>query len=357
MRPIKYNNYELFSGTGKTQFLLTLLLSAQLPVPHGLSRPTLYISTEHPLPTSRLTQLLATHPRLLAHHSSPPSLSRILTLQTPDLESQDHILTYQLPVALARHKIGLCIIDSVAANYRAERPDGHLLDHSPSTLAHRSNQLIRLGTLLRSLARSHDCAIVVANQVSDRFPPASLRNSHLAPPPPSSSSREPFHAFSPVLSLDHQQRFFTGWGADPTSPNIQLKTPSLGPVWTNQIACRIALIKQQQQVRTDRIAPPPHLNEMSRLQSSSRPNTIIETAIDEDDESNIITNTGRKAKMMTKRWMRVVFAPWVKGTDEEDKGVEFEIWTGGVRGIQKGNGNANVNESKIQSIEYLASNM
>ena len=337
---------------------MTLLLSAQLPAPHGLSRPTLYISTEHPLPTSRLTQLLATHPRLLAHHSSPPSLSRILTLQTPDLESQDHILTYQLPVALARHRIGLCIIDSIAANYRAERPDGHLLDHSPSALAYRSTQLIRLGTLLRSLARTHDCAIVVANQVSDRFPPASLRTSYLTSPPPSSSSREPFHTSSPLLSLDHQQRFFTGWGADPTSPNTQLKTPSLGPVWTNQIACRIALVKQQHQVGTDRkvgtdrIAALPHPGEMSTLQGSAQRNAIIETGFDDDDdESNIMMVRGRKAKttMTTKRWMRVVFAPWVKGTDEEDRGVEFEIWSGGVRAIQERNANANANGSKSQN--------
>lgn len=32
-----------------------------------------------------------------------------------------------------------------------------------------------------------------------------------------------------------------------------------------------------------------------------------------------------------RRWMRVVFAPWVEGTG--GKGVEFEIWGGGVRTV------------------------
>ena len=33
--------------------------------------------------------------------------------------------------------------------------------------------------------------------------------------------------------------------------------------------------------------------------------------------------------------MRVVFTPWVAGTEERDEGVEFEIWSGGVRAIIK----------------------
>ena len=33
--------------------------------------------------------------------------------------------------------------------------------------------------------------------------------------------------------------------------------------------------------------------------------------------------------------MRVAFAPWVKGTGEKEKGVEFEVWNGGVRAVVK----------------------
>lgn len=34
--------------------------------------------------------------------------------------------------------------------------------------------------------------------------------------------------------------------------------------------------------------------------------------------------------------MRVVFAPWVAGCGEGDKGVEFEVWAGGVKAVSGG---------------------
>ena len=303
------------SGAGKTQFLLALLLSAQLPPPHGLARPTLYISTEHPLPTARLSQLLKAHPTL-ASHVSPPSLDRILTLQTPDLESQDHILTYQLPIALTRHNIGLVILDSIAANYRAERSSSN----TPSALATRSTQLVQLGALLRGLAREHDCAIVTANQVADRFAPmpstsraptSTPRQSNYFSSSPASTANNSNSA-PLVLSLDHQQRFFTGWGARPSSvvDSDNLKTPSLGLVWANQIACRIALIKERD------------------YGSAST------------GEGQVITGDEEGAEWTPRRWrrwMRVVFAPWVEGTVEKEMGVEYEVWAGGLRAVKKGN--------------------
>ena len=299
------------SGAGKTQILLTLLLSAQLPLPHGLSRPTLYISTEHPLPTTRLSQVISQHP-ILSTHPTPPSLSHILTLQTPDLESQDHILTYQLPVALARHKIGLIILDSVAANYRAERSSSNTL----SALAARSTQLVRLGALLRGLAREHDCAVVVANQVADRFAPVpdTARPSASGPggllsSSPASTASNAISAPS-VLSLDHQQRFFTGWGAHPSSlqDNHNLKTPSLGLVWTNQISARIVLVRE-------RVSGDPGIGKG-------------------EVSAGLIDGADWNARRW-RRWMRVAFAPWVEATAEQDMGVEFEIWAGGVRAVEQ----------------------
>ncbi len=350
------------SGAGKTQFLLTLLLSAQLPAPHGLSRPAIYISTEAPLSTPRLSQLLASHPTLtnLPHptsSSSHPSLSNILTLQTPDLESQDHILRYQLPVALARHNIGLVILDSVAANYRAEfeRPEAR----SGAAMGKRSNELAKLGQLLRDLARMHDVAILVANQVADRFaatitraaPPGSMggapssplvSRSNMAshgppssplvsrsinPPPggpiptsspsitaPSSSlplaAQEPngsqTTSFLDPMTLDHQQRWFTGWGSSPPSHSTtenHLKTPALGLVWTNQIACRIALVKEPVYGVTE-------------------------------DRDVAVGGEGRRGELVRwRRWMKVVFAPWVGGKGE-GRGIEFEIRKEGIRSVE-----------------------
>lgn len=300
----------LNSGVGKTQLLLTLLLSAQLPPPNGLSRPTLYISTEHPLPTNRLAQLLKNHP-LLSSHPNPPSLTRILTLNTPDLESQDHILAYQLPVALSRHNVGLVIIDSIAANYRAEGSSAN----TPFALATRSAQLVRLGALLRALSREHNCAVIVANQVADRFATVSnasqpsrsvsARNAFSSSPASTATSSTPAPS---VLNLDHQQRFFTGWGAEPLTPSYSLKTPSLGLVWANQIACRVALVKG------------------SHYGSAQAGESGVAVKGIEGAEWN---------SQSWRRWMRIVFAPWVKGTGEKETGVEFEIWSGGVRAVSK----------------------
>ncbi|CAD6580383.1 MAG: hypothetical protein ASARMPREDX12_004195 [Alectoria sarmentosa] len=296
--------------TGKTQLLLTLLLSAQLPPPDGLSRPTLYVSTENALPTNRLVQLLKYHP-VLSSHPSPPSLNSILTLNTPDLESQDHILTYQLPVALGRHNVGLVIVDSIAANYRAE----HSSTNTPSALAIRSAQLVRLGALLRSLSREYNCAMVIANQVADRFAPVSTTSrasaaasaGNIFSSSPTSTATSSARAPS-VLSLDHQQRFFTGWGAQPSTPSHNLKTPSLGLVWANQITCRIALIKERDYGSAGTGEGQVAVEGIGGAEWNSR---------------------------RWRRWMRVVFAPWVEGTGDREKGVEFEVWSGGVRAVHK----------------------
>lgn len=63
--------------------------------------------------------MLKNHPALTSTERKP-SLDRVISIVTPDLESQDHILRFQLPVAIQRHNVGLVVLDSVAANYRAE---------------------------------------------------------------------------------------------------------------------------------------------------------------------------------------------------------------------------------------------
>lgn len=331
----------LHSGAGKTQFLLTLLLSVQLAPPHGLSKSAIYISTEAALATTRLNQLLREHPLLSSlPKSSKPSLQRILSIQTPDLESQDHILRYQLPIAITRHNVGLIVIDSIAANYRAEfeRPEGTSHGQQRAgglAMAQRSAQLVQLGSLLRKVARTHSVAIVVANQVADRFTPspqaaaapatasgstsrtASWNNSQRTnsaghsqsgnnetPPPPTGPLLHPAATPSELLTLtpdpltlDHQQRWFTGWG-DTRTPAGTLKTPSLGLVWSNQIAARIALLKQP---------------------VYGGGGSWVSTAADgrEDWRGN-----GREVRRW-RRWMKVVWAAWTKPS--ELNGAEFVI--------------------------------
>ena len=212
---------------------------------------------------------------------------------------------------IERENIGLVIIDSIAANYRAERSDSA----AGSALAERSNQLAKLGAQLRGLALAHNCAIVVANQVSDRFAPASSMTSHpaakpgliMAPyqPSPSVPCRQP-HGFNP-LNLDHQLRFFSGWGSNPTSGVKSLKSPSLGLVWANQIACRIVLIKES-------------CHKVSK-------------------SGGIVSDTGGYESVdwgsqTWRRFMKVAFSAWAESTCDAGQGVEFEIWSGGLRAVK-----------------------
>lgn len=329
-----------FSGAGKTQFLLSLLLAVQLPAPHGLSAPALYVSTESPLPTKRLNQMLSEHP-LLFQASPKPSLDKIISIITPDLESQDHILRYQVPVAIRKFGIRILIVDSIAANYRAEfdrakvdEKTGSKARHQPgANMAHRSVELVKVGQLLRDLAREYGLAIVVANQVADRFsnnndvgfmnPSRSIPVSNGSPlahrsrgllssssevsdalPSTPISSSFPILGSTDLVSLDHQQRWFTGWGDDPCPPPTSsktFKTPSLGLVWTAQIAMRVALIKD----------PVYDMDVGNREDDEPRPEPVLKK---------------------WRRWMKVVFAPHVAESGNEP--IEFAIDGQGLQAVK-----------------------
>lgn len=182
-------------------------------------------------------------------------------------------MRYQVPVVVQRHDIGLLIIDSIAANYRPEFDKGEARKSAAENFAKRSNQIAHVGALLRALAYKYNVAVVVANQVADRFTVATVPSSQVftASPHNTEPSRRgdasprslvarpaappspPPHPSAPVsraallstddpISIDRQQCFYTGWGDDPSVTNV--KTPSLGLTWTNQLATRIALLKQ-----------------------------------------------------------------------------------------------------------------
>lgn len=391
------------AGAGKTQILLSLLLAVQLPPPYGTGRNALYISTEAPLQTRRLTQMLAKNP-IFANIPSDvrPSLDNIVSTTTPDLESQDHILTYQVPVEVSRRNIGLVVLDSVAANYRAEFDRSNPRSDSVgggragaadqgSNMGARSAELVRLGMHLRELARTHNLAVVVSNQVADRFglgrsqqelatayksrstpsttaataaatttvskpraqetslssplasraknpgqqPPLpniepttsmadALPHSSLSNGPEEDEDRPPENPpppffdeitgppVPPALNLDHQARWFTGWGDDPRpSPIHPLKTPSLGLVWATQIACRIALYKAPRYGR-------------SRY------------AQDDEDSGGAGAVVGMPTLKSWRRWLKVVFAPHVVAAGPGVEGAtEFEINMGGLKGVAK----------------------
>jgi DNA repair protein RAD57 len=229
-------------------------------------------------------------------------------------------LRYQLPVAIKKHGVGLVILDSVAANYRAEfdKKGGN----AAASMAKRGTQLVQLGALLRELARTEGIAVVVANQVADRFTRApSAASSNAASRTTSTNSQGNSRELTPQplsqpevglllspdpLALDHQQKWFTGWGDQQYEPEHTQKTPSLGLVWTNQLACRIALIKKP-------------------VFATRQP---VSTGKEDDqwhEEDNHISKW--------RRWLKVVFAPWAPPS--YDRGIEFEILTSGIKHISK----------------------
>lgn len=379
--------------------------------------------------------MLECHPQLSTLHTDQrPSLANILAINAMDLETQDHILNYQIPVALANYNVSLVIIDSITSNYRAE-----LASNSILAISTRSSELAKLGQMLRNLAANENIAIVLANQVSDRFEPvegigpdpaqrsafssklsqgAVAREAGAASPlqrtrsdnmdqlsqysqGPSSSQAipsSPYHApddekfdgsyiienpaRNSILSLVHQERFFTGWG-DGSHFEKNLKTPALGYFWSTQIACRIALKKEERRLVAtpcdsgDAYYPAPTptgkedsqesgvtgtVHHQSSVTSSARDEQTAtldsgaELANEKDKPSSAFNKEAPLRRPMeppiieysTQRTMKLVFAPWTGGAEEPSSDtsqgqgqvrnkttneVEFELWKGGLRSI------------------------
>ena len=263
------------------------------------------------------------------------------------------------------------VLDSVAANYRAEY--GHSGGGGRGggkAMARRGAELVRLGALLRGMARRYDCAVVVANQVADRFAPVNAMAMAMArrTVPAFSSSPCPRAMRMPVssdttptsssaaskvsqtikqlrregagsrgagevdglLALDHQQRFFTGWGdllpAEMTTGG--LKTPSLGLVWSQQIACRVAVVKEGVWGYGG-VGDGGHGEGGGSVGGGGGGGGNGVGGLESAEWS----------VRRWRRWMRVVFAGWVGPSGEgEGKGVEFEVWGGGVRAVKGGGG-------------------
>lgn len=389
------------AGAGKTQFLLSLLLAVQLPPPHGTGRNALYISTEASLSTRRLTQMLNNNPTFKSSHipfSERPSLDNIISTTTPDLESQEHILTYQVPVEVERRNIGLIVLDSVAANYRAEfdrsvRNDSGALGSAAGgegsgrsvgqNMGARSAELVRLGMLLRDLARNHNIAVVVSNQVADRFDrgatPALPRN----PPPPapgrSRNTAAPGGGGGPPMR-NHDSSPLAARSKDPDQPPL----PHVEPTSSMADALPASSMSYGDQGEDEPPAerrppppPPPPMDGISRLpappalnfdhqqrwftgwgdepwpsptQSLKTPSLGLVWATQVacrialvkaprygksryhiDDDAG---GTGTPTLKTWRRWMKLVFAPHVAATGPGlDGAAEFEINMGGLKGV------------------------
>lgn len=298
--------------------MLNLLLTAQLPAPTGLGRNVIYISTEDKLNTSRLHQMLRSNPTYQnVSGDTRPTLDRVYTMSTHNFDHQENIILYKLPFLVEKNNIGLVVIDSVAANFRTQFQGA-----SPAVLTRRALALARLGHVLRQIANKHNVAVVVTNQVGDRFddarinpdkfrsssdtPTSSAATTHNSQTKPTQTSMGPPPRPTLIMSqaqknevmrLDYQQCFFTGWGEDYEKLFESLKTPTLGLSWANQINARVVLkIGQEMKTKTT------------------------------DDSIS---------EYKRRRHLAVVFAPWVSSTIIP---VEYELCMQGPVSIPLANG-------------------
>ncbi|CCC71863.1 hypothetical protein NCAS_0I01950 [Naumovozyma castellii] len=159
------NITEIFgeSSTGKSQFLMQLSLSVQLPLKMGgLGGKCVYITTEGDLPTQRIEGILSSRSEFT---ESGVSQDNIFTVSCNDLESQEHILNVQLPVLLERNNsaIKLVIIDSISHHMRVELQGG-----SVKEAQNNRSYVDQTAERLLDLANKFSVAIVVANQVGDK---------------------------------------------------------------------------------------------------------------------------------------------------------------------------------------------
>jgi len=152
------------SSSGKTQFCLQVALQCSLPCARGgLQGKTLYISTNGDFPSSRYKQMgqALIKREEQSGYTPPDPFSQIYPVSAPDLTELWTILTEKLPGQLNRASanIKLIVIDSIASLIRSEHTGA----------VERARSLWLISSQLRQLADLHNIAVIVVNQVTDKF--------------------------------------------------------------------------------------------------------------------------------------------------------------------------------------------
>ncbi|XP_020283519.1 DNA repair protein XRCC3-like [Pseudomyrmex gracilis] len=142
------------AGTGKTQLALQLCLTVQLPVTTGgFGAGAIYICTETAFPSKRLQQLLQSSEIAKSH---PVNGDVIFVNHVATTDELELCLRYKVPILMKTHKIGLIVIDSIAAPYRIE----DWKDQSQG-ISKRN-----VGRQLHKLCKNDDLCVICINQVS-----------------------------------------------------------------------------------------------------------------------------------------------------------------------------------------------
>jgi len=142
------------AGTGKTQLALQLCLTVQLPISAGgLGAGAIYICTETAFPSKRLQQLLE-NSEIAKTYSVTGDVIFVSHIAT--IEELVLCLQRKVPVLMNAHKIGLLIIDSIAAPYRVEDWKDQQLGRTKRSI----------GRQLHELCKNDDLCVICINQVS-----------------------------------------------------------------------------------------------------------------------------------------------------------------------------------------------
>ncbi|KAJ3040619.1 DNA repair protein xrcc3 [Rhizophlyctis rosea] len=153
------------SAAGKTQLALQLSITGQLPVEEGgFGGGVAYIATEQKFPIQRYTQLLAHFQTRYPCLNPEVCLNNLHILHVKDLETQHHILCYQLPALIKLHKVRTVLIDSIAANFRGEEST---TTSTVNAAQIRGKDLYEIIRCLKEVGTEKGVAIVCLNQVSD----------------------------------------------------------------------------------------------------------------------------------------------------------------------------------------------
>lgn len=151
------------AGVGKTQLLLRLLLTVQLPYSHGgLDGKAIFISAEG-MPVRRLSQMaeyMIRHKYPGADTTVSEMMSSVFLHECQEANELWDLLTYNVPILMQQKKVKLVVLDSIAAVFRTE------FGYTKQEFRERTLWLTSLSSKLRELSHKYGAAIVIANQVS-----------------------------------------------------------------------------------------------------------------------------------------------------------------------------------------------
>ncbi|KAJ3181819.1 DNA repair protein xrcc3 [Irineochytrium annulatum] len=151
------------SATGKTQLALQLCLTVQRAPKSTTPSGAVYVATEQAFPLERLMSLASS----LNLGPLPSYGQNVHLIHVRDLETQLHILSYQLPALLQQHpNIRLVVIDSIAANFRAAENGTGIEEGAKFDVFARASTVFQLGQRLRMIADTYDVAVVCVNQAT-----------------------------------------------------------------------------------------------------------------------------------------------------------------------------------------------